>query len=271
VTRDEAAPSNHTQQHGRLSATPTGTGPDVVLLHSLLTDRGVWDRVVPTLAEQRRVWAVDLPGWGDSDTAPPDIGVFAARVAAFLEQGGLEKKTAVVGNGLGAMVALALAARHGARFGRLVLVGAAAWFPADAARAFATMAERVRKDGMAAVVDIAVARIFPDDYLRAHPDIREERRRVLLRTDPAAFITACTALGHLDLRDDLATISNATLIVVGDRDQATPPARARELADRIPAAQLTTLPDCAHAPQLQHPQAFLQAVGPFLGLDGAKP
>ena len=250
-----------------ITASALGEGQDLVLLHSLLTDRGVWNRVVPALAHSRRVWQVDLPGYGGSAMAPPDIGAYADRVAEFLDERELPDDTAVVGNGLGAAVALALAVRHGQRFDHLVIAGGAAEFPDESKRAFATMAERVRRDGMAAVVDVAVRRIFTEEYLAANPDALEERTAVLLRADPDAFATACAALEAMDLRGDLAGVRNPTLVVVGDDDRATPPAQARELAAGIPGARLVVLPGVAHAPQLQQPQAFLDAIGTFLGLD----
>lgn len=254
---------------GGLTATATGDGPDVVLLHSLLTDRAVWDPVVPALATERRVWQVDLPGYGGSPAAPPDIAAHADRVAGFLDDRDLPPDVAVVGNGLGAVVALALAVRHGARIGPLVLAGGAAQFPGAAKEPFATMAEVARTDGMAGVVDVAVRRIFTEDHLAAHPDALAERRAVLLRTDPEVFARACDALREVDLRAGLAGVDNPTLVVVGDQDRATPPERARELADGIPGAELVVLPDCAHAPQLQQPHAFLAAVAPFLDLGSA--
>lgn len=252
-----------------ITASAVGEGTDLVLLHSLLTDRGVWDLVVPALARERRVWVVDLPGYGDSAPAPADIGAYADRIAEFFDDRGLPADTAVMGNGLGAAVALALAVRHGDRFDRLVIAGGAAEFPDEAKQPFVTMGERVRAEGMAGIVDLAVRRIFTDDYLAAHPDAVEERREVLLRADPEAFAGACDALRDMDLRDELSGISNPTLVVVGDADQATPPARARELAEGIPDAQLVVLPDCAHAPQLQHPDEFLAAIAPFLDLASA--
>jgi 3-oxoadipate enol-lactonase len=251
----------------RISASAVGEGPDLVLLHSLLTDRGVWERVVPTLSRSRRVWLVDLPGYGDSATAPPDIGAYADRIAGFLDDRDLPTDTAVMGNGLGAAIALALAVRHGDRFDRLVLAGGAAEFPGESRQAFSTMAERVRTGGMEAVVDVAVRRIFTEEYLEANPAALEARRAVLLRADPEAFATACAALEAMDLRADLARVDNPTLVIVGDEDRATPPDRARELATGIPGARLVIMLGCAHAPQLQQPQAFLDSIGAFLGLD----
>ena len=39
-----------------------GSGPDLVILHSLLADRSAFDRVAPVLAKKRRVWLVNLSG-----------------------------------------------------------------------------------------------------------------------------------------------------------------------------------------------------------------
>ncbi len=41
-----------------------GSGPDLVILHSLLADRSAFDAVAPALSRKRRVWLVNLPGYG---------------------------------------------------------------------------------------------------------------------------------------------------------------------------------------------------------------
>jgi len=119
---------------------------------------------------------------------------------------------------------------------------------------------------MAAIVDTAVRRIFTEDWLAAHPEAVAERREVLLRIDPVRFAAACRALAMLDLRPQLSRIQNPTLVVVGARDAATPPALARELASGIRGAKLVELPDCGHCPPLQQPEEFVAAIAPFLGI-----
>ena len=129
------------------------------------------------------------------------------------------------------------------------------------------MAEKVREGGMAAVAEIAARRIFHDVYLRAHPKAVAERRAVLMRFDPAAFIAACRALERVDLRAQLPRIKQKTLVLVGELDAATPVALARELAESIAGARFVLLPQCGHCPPLEQPDAFLAAVGRFLGLE----
>src|SRR4051812_45141725 len=91
----------------------TGRGPDLVLLHSLLTDPGSFARIMPALSRRRRVTLVSLPGFGRSSPAGPSIEDSADRVAVLLAT--LGGKPDVLGNGYGGFVAVALASRHGAK------------------------------------------------------------------------------------------------------------------------------------------------------------
>jgi 3-oxoadipate enol-lactonase len=251
---------------GVVDVVSTGTGPDLVLLHSLLIDRSAFDKVVPALSSRRRVHRVALPGFDRSTPAGPGVEDVADRVAAALRALRLAPGSAVLGNGFGGFVALALAARHGALFDKLLLVDTAAGFPEAAKAAFAVMADKVAAGGMGAVAEIAARRIFHDAYLAAHPEAVAERRAVLMRFNPDAFVAACRALQRVDLRPVLPCIGNPTLVVVGEFDAATPLDLARELAQQIKGARFVLLPRCGHCPPLEQPDVFLGAVGPFLGL-----
>jgi 3-oxoadipate enol-lactonase len=251
---------------GVVDVQSTGEGPDLVLLHSLLIDRSAFERVVPALAGHRRLHLLALPGFDGSSKAGPAVEDYADRVADALRALKLGPHSAVLGNGFGGFVAVALAARHGKLFERLLLVDTAASFPAAAKTAFAVMADKVTTGGMGAVAEIAARRIFHEAYLAAHPEAVAERRAVLMRMDPAAFAAACRALEQVDLRSSLPAIANPTLVLVGELDAATPLDLARELGERIKGARFVMLPGCGHCPPLEQPEAFLAAVGAFLGL-----
>jgi 3-oxoadipate enol-lactonase len=242
-----------------------GEGPPLVLLHSLLQDRASFADLARRLRGQRRVWNVNLPGFGASPPAEP-LAASADAVADGLERLGLSRPADICGNGLGGFVALTLAARHPERVRRLVLVGSAVRFP-DAGRAtFRAMAERAEAQGMAALADQAMLRIFPAGYIAAHPDRVAPMRRVFETIDPGVFAAACRALAGLDLSGDLARIRQPVLVVVGEEDAATPPALGEALARALPRGEFALLPGAAHAPHLQAPDAFLAAIARFLGL-----
>jgi 3-oxoadipate enol-lactonase len=246
---------------GELSIESIGDGPDLVLLHSLLTDRDAFDPIVRLLSDRWRLTKVGLPGFAGSNRCEPKIDAFADSIGALIETMGLDPATTtLIGNGFGGFVALGTAIRHGGLFHRLVLIGCGTGFSPEAAKVFDTMTSKVAEGGMASIVDIALGRIFTATYLADHPEEAEERRQVLLKTDPESFVIAAHALQSVDYSAEVVNVHNPTLIVVGSEDQATPPAMGEDLARRMPAATFRLLPGLAHAPQLQDPAALVEAI-----------
>lgn len=244
----------------------SGSGRDLLLLHSLLTEMSVFDAIAPALAQTRRLTLINLPGYGAS--APLDAGgieAYADHVAATMAALNLPNATDVFGNGFGGFAAIALALRHGARFDRLVIADALAAFAPPAQELLRGMAQRVEAEGMQAVLDIAIKRMFPDAFVAAHPDVVTERKAALATADAAAFARACRALAALDFTPALATIGNPTLITVGELDATTPPAGVAQLAAGIAGAQYSPLPGCGHCPMLEKPAELLALLERFLG------
>ena len=134
---------------GVLDIAETGAGKPIILLHSLLADRTVFDRIVPLLAAERRVIVPDLPGFGGSSSAGATIEGIADRIAGLFDALGLGNQADVLGNGFGGFVASALAIRHGAKFDRLVLADTGVAFTPEGKQSFYAMADRVRQSGVA--------------------------------------------------------------------------------------------------------------------------
>ena len=198
-----------------------GAGRDLVLLHSLLTDRSAFDLVAPPLAKTRRLTLVNLPGYGASGPAGEDVESYADRIAAMIAALRLPRQTDILGNGFGGFIAVAL--------------------------------------------DIAIRRMFPEAFIAAHPQVVSERRRALEKeADARCFQRACLALARLDFTPVLGKIRNPTLVMAGALDQTTPPVLARALANGIPGAKFLEIPGCGHCPQIENPQAFIDAVNDFL-------
>lgn len=248
---------------GTVSFAEKGSGRPVIILHSLLTDRGAFDGVADGIGG--RVITPDLPGFGRTTPEPPEIEAYASAMAELVTELSLaDEDVVLIGNGLGAFVSLAALIHHGELFSRAILVGAGTGFPEPAKEGFTKMIDAARSGGMEAVTPIALLRIFTEEYLAQNPDMAEERADVLNRTNPVAFITACQALRRFDCSALAGTIDTPTMIVVGDEDRATPPEFAIDLDSRVPHSTLVRLPGLAHAPQLQDPEAFVTAVRPFL-------
>ena len=244
-----------------------GAGPYLLLIHSLLTELTVFDRVLPALAQTRRVTRINLPGFGASRPMPLlTVGEHASHVARVMDALDLPQDTAVFGNGFGAFVALELAVRHGKRLGPLIVADTLAAFPERARVPFRVMAERVLAGGMPAVLGTAIGRMFPPAYATQHPEVITERKSALAAVNAECFARACLALAALDLTTEAPKIRNPTLVLCGALDQTTPPVLARELATLIPGARYEDIPDAGHCPMLEQPADLTEKMLRFLAL-----
>ncbi len=245
----------------------TGDGPDLLLLHTLLADASVYDVVLPKLARKRRVTRLSFPGFGASEPACETIDAFAGWTADAMQALDLPPTTDIFANGFGGFVAGTLAINNGSLFNHLVLADTGAAFPDAAKVPLRGMAEKVRENGMDAILDVAIGRMFPPDFAAANPEIVADRKARLRGVDTGAFADACLALAALDNRAKLNRITNPTLVLVGLADQTTPPAMARELKDGIPGARYEGLEGIGHCPQLQAPDLLLSRIGGFIEID----
>jgi len=220
----------------------TGSGPDLLLVHSLLAERSSFDQVLPALAARFRVTAPDLPGYGGTAPLPAPVKLedYADWVADLIRALRLPQSTMVLGNGFGGFVATALAVRHGGLFGKLIVADALPGFPEPAKGPLRGLAARVAAEGMQGALDIAIRRMFPEEYIAANPGVVAERKAALAAAaEPEAFQRAALALTELDLAPALGKIRNPTLVLCGALDQTTPPEIARKLAAGIAGARGT--------------------------------
>jgi 3-oxoadipate enol-lactonase len=250
---------------GAVSARVSGAGRPLVLLHSLLADAGSFATVEPGLAAHFRVVVPDLPGFGDSASVAGGLTAIADRMAEAVRDAAAGDAPLVLGNGFGGFIALEMLIAHQGIAARAVLADCGGAFSEQGRAAFRMMAGAAEAKGLAAVADTAMRRLFALNFQSANPELMAERHAAFLRTDPAVFLAACEALATLDLRPHLPRVRVPALVIVGEEDEATPPAMSRELVDLLPDARLSILPGCAHVPQLQAPDRFLAAVLPFLG------
>lgn len=243
----------------------SGAGPNLLLLHSLLTEMSVFDRVWPALAQNFRVTRINLPGYGQSmPRILTRVADYADHVNAVLDKLKLPPETHVFGNGFGAFVALVLAIRHGKRFNRLLLADVVAAFPEPARVPFRTMSEKVTTIGMSAVLDAAIGRMFPPAFQTAHPQEVVLRKTALSRVDTGCFGRACLALAALDTTSQLRSINNPTLVMCGALDLTTPPELAQALAQGIPGATYREIPDSGHCPMVEQPGALVANINAFV-------
>lgn len=242
-----------------------GEGPHLVLLPTLLAELTVYNEVIDELAEEWTVHRINFPGFGGS-TGPIGSAIedYADLIAGVFRKLDLPADTILLGNGFGGFVAGTFAIRHGGLIDKLILVDTGPGFPEAAKGPLRILAEKATGEGMNSVLDAAVKRMFPEDFIAGNSEVIDRRKQHLSQADPKLFANAALALTKFDNTPRLGTITNPTLIVVGLEDQTTPPFLSHDLQAGIKGSELIELPGIGHCPQLQDPKGFLSAIGPFL-------
>ena len=87
------------------------------------------------------------------------------------------------------------------------------------------------------------------------------RFREMLEAIPAeGYAACCEAIAGWDARASVHAIRTPTLVISGEDDVATPPEDGAFLAESIPGAELTVLPECAHLANVEQPTLFTRAL-----------
>lgn len=240
-----------------------GVGPPLVLIHGLASSRRCWDMVVEDLATDFTVYAIDLPGHGESDPlhgqAETPATEMALAVGGFLDEQGLDRAH-MVGNSLGGWTALEAAA-DGRALSVTALCPAGLWEP------LREPLSAIQFNRRAAV---ATRRVIPA-VMRIAP-----LRRALMRTgaERAATVPYAVAVdaayaqadargfdqahdGALHRRFDRASSIPADVpvtVAFGDRDRLLPAPRFQQ-RDLAPAhTRWEVLWNCGHAPMWDVPR-----------------
>jgi pimeloyl-ACP methyl ester carboxylesterase len=253
-----------------------GTGTPIVLIHGLLVNGNVWDRLVPLLASQGRCIVPDLPLGShslpmnkDADLSPAGI---AGLIAEFMDRLELEDVT-LVGNDTGGALCQLVAADHGERLGRLVLTTCDAFenFPPPAVRPLLTALKlpgalaatsvlgRLRAVRGAAFKAMPLTmQPIPDEQVKswvsplADKRIRADLAKVVRGIDPAVTVAAAERLRDFD---------RPALIAWGAEDRFFPFSDAERLAATLPNARLERIPNARAFVQLDAPERLAEMIG----------
>ena len=241
-----------------------GEGPAILLLAGLGGHSGLWFPHVPALARGRRVIAPDNRGAGRTGAPdkPYSIAGMADDAAQLLDRLGVER-AAVAGHGMGASIALELAAARPALVESLVLIGAAAR-PDGRQRLVTEGWTDARRSSLSR--EQAFALTAPWLYTAALLDDAARRRQAIgsAARDPHpaqdhAYARQARAFLDYDATERLASIEQPALALAGEEDVLVPSARTAALAEALPNGEFRELPG-AHAGLVEHPQPYAAAL-----------
>ncbi|MFQ6044793.1 MAG: alpha/beta fold hydrolase [Gemmatimonadales bacterium] len=243
-----------------------GDGPAILFIHGFPLDRTMWRHLIATLTGWRRI-APDLRGFGLSDAPEGSCSVadYADDLAGLLDVLGVEQAV-VCGLSMGGYVAFEMVRRHAQKIAGLVLVSTRAE-PDDgqAKRGRDDMIKLVETEGPESIVDRMLPKLLAPSSLTAMPQVVEHLRTMIRGNSRQGIVGALEAMrDRSDSTDLLGGINVPTLVVAGLDDQLIPAARSKVLADAIPGAQLTMIPEAGHVPPMEQPIPTSRVVAEFL-------
>ena len=121
----------------------------------------------------------------------------------------------------------------------------------------------VEDKGMSAISDALIGRWFTPAFVERDPSTIARMKTMLERQPASGYVAACAAVRDADLRDEIARIEVATLIVAGKHDAVTTPADGAFAASKIRNAKTVEL-DASHLSNIEAAPAFTAALLDFL-------
>ena len=249
----------------RLHYAEQGSGPaePIILLHGLSDSWFSFSSVLPLLSAQRRVYALDLRGHGDSDRPatgyhPRDL---AADVVAFLDAKRIDRAT-ILGHSMGSFVAQHVVSIAPNRVSRLILVGSATSGRAyNGIREFESVAKALHDP-----VPTAFLREF--QLSTVHQGVSDEFiDRVVAESSklPARLWGPLVdGVQATELPPTAGTLGIPTLVMWGENDAYAPRTEQDALVRRVRSASLKSYPNTGHAPHWERPAVFARDVLAFV-------
>jgi len=236
--------------------------PVVVFSNGLAADQSMWAPQAASLLRSYRVLRYDTRGHGGTAATPGDysIALLAQDLLALIDTLGLHR-VHFVGLSLGGMVGQLLGIDHGSRLLSLTLCATMSDSPTAV---WATRVEAVRKHGVASVADATIERWFTRAYELANPDMMVRMRAMVINTSQDGYAGCAAAIRDMKLAAGIGAIKVPTLVIAGAQDTSTPLPVLETIADSIAGAQLVTIADAAHMPNLEKPAQVTDAIEGFL-------
>ena len=251
-----------------------GEDPPIVFVHGLGGNWQNWLENLPAAAAGRRAFALDLPGFGESELPRGDISIagYARTVDAWCEALGLGP-VVVVGNSMGGFIGAEMAISFRQRVERLALVAAAGISITSLRRRPTMTLARVN----AALSARTVARhreliVRPRlrhgvlSFVFRHPRLvpNDLLFEVLQGMARPGFMPAMEALISYDFRDRLPEIACPTLVVWGREDMLVPIRDADEYERLIRDSRKVVMDDTGHVPMIERPAEFNRCLAQFI-------
>jgi 3-oxoadipate enol-lactonase len=246
-----------------------GTGPWLVMSHSLACDLTMWDEQAAVLRRHFKVLRFDTRGHGKSDAPAGEytLDMLAYDVHGLLQGLGVAR-CHWVGLSMGGMIGQTFALKFPAMFATLVLADTSSRYAPDALPLWQGRIKTAQAQGMEALVESTLGRWFTEPFRKSHPEVTARVSAMIRATPVPGYAGCCSAIPQINVTDRLKEVKCPALVIVGEQDAGTPVALSREIHAALPGSELVIIPSASHLSNLEQPAAFNRALTNFLNKHG---
>lgn len=253
--------------------------PILLFAHGFPFDGAIFESVVERLASEFYCVVPDLRGFGRSTLGAngrnpqgeprvtmgryaDDLLILASEVACERGEDPKTTKIFLCGLSMGGYISLAFARRRPERLAGLIFCDSNATPDSpEKAEERRRLAETIDRDGVFRLAEASIPNLLAPRTLAERPRVVETLRNTIERQSPEAIAAGARGMSfRCDSTDLLPQIAVPTLVLGGADDRLSPPKLLDEIAAAIPGATRATIPDAAHLPPLENPDAFADAV-----------
>jgi len=249
----------------------TGSGPPLVLVHGFASSIYTWSETLPALAAGHDVIALDLPGFGGTDTRPTLTADDLARVVPAVTDGLGLGPYDLAGHSLGGAIAAVTAATRPQQVRRLILIDAAGFNLAAADRPAVLRVLGMVPPAVFELLPLArpstmlgLRQVFHDDRLVTRERVDEYLAPMVRPGTAAALRSLLISRDGLDVPAQVARIRQPTLVIWGRDDRWIDVSHAARFVAAIPGARAEVLESCGHMPQEERPADVVRLTLGFL-------
>lgn len=231
-----------------------GEGTKFVFLHGLVGLNEHWEEVIRRVEGRLSCTTVELPLL---DLTGEDCSIQAVTemTVQFLERH-IDGPSILVGNSFGGHVAAKIALRRSDLVQGLVLAGASGLFERTMVRGAPV---RPSRDWLTE----KIGELFHDKSRMNKNDVERAHALLSKRAGAKAMVRLSKTARRDNLSGDLCDIVCPTLLIWGRQDIVTPPSAGQGFMDLLPDARIVWIEDCGHAPMIEAPEPFAEALLDF--------
>lgn len=275
ITKEQASRDIQTK-NWKLRYYEAGEGHPLILIHGSGPGATGWSNFsgnIEALAKHFHVYALDMPGWGDSQACTKETLDHTGATIEFMDALGIEK-AALVGNSMGGIVTLSVAVEHPHRVSHVVTMGSgsspmpklfsAGDGPTEGLKYLQQAYRTPTPEAMMALVNIMVF-----DKTFATPELCKARSDAAMgRPDHLENFLGMLAKGgpinQWAPMERLMQMQIPALLIHGRDDRVVPYEHSLILCAHIPNSRLVLMNRCGHWAMIEHAAEFNRLVTDFV-------